>query len=145
MNQELQVAVVEALYMLQAFTAAVDALQIVQFFLFSRFKNAHKIVIYTVAPILGFILLFIVLTQIRFIGRSHKLNVDFEWLKSGIVTALWLWLTIESGVSKWGSDAHMATACVLSLAFVALVFYSTLVMAANKHRGHREGRVVLPE
>lgn len=145
MTPEVQVAVVEALYLLQAFAAAIVSFQIVQFFLFSRFKDAHKIVIYTIVPLLGFIQLFTVLTQIRAIGRSHKLNVDFEWIKSGIVTALWLWLAIESGVSKWGSDAHMTVACVLSLLFIALVFYSTLIMAASKHRGHREGRVALPE
>ncbi|CZR64155.1 uncharacterized protein PAC_14052 [Phialocephala subalpina] len=119
MTPEVQVAVVEALYLLQAFSAAIVSLQIVQFFLFSRFKDAHKIVIYTVAPLLGFIQVFTVLTQIRAIGRSHKMNVDFEWIKSGIVTALWLWLAIESGVSKWGSDAHMTVACVLSLLFIA--------------------------
>jgi hypothetical protein len=74
--------------------------------------------IWTVAPLLGFLLFFIVLTQIRAIGRSHKLNLDFEWIKAGIVTALWIWMVVESGVDKWGSDAHMTVACILSIVFI---------------------------
>jgi hypothetical protein len=43
MTPELAVAVVEALYLLQAFVAAIDAFQITQFFYFSRYRDAHKI------------------------------------------------------------------------------------------------------
>jgi hypothetical protein len=104
-------AVLEGAYLLQAFVAALEALQItsliyqpwgVYSFMYSPLSSTplptltNPFRVKSVAPILAFLLLFTILVQIKLSSPSRKQTLRFELIKSIIVTALWVWLLIST-------------------------------------------------
>jgi hypothetical protein len=104
-------AVLEGAYLVQAFVAALEALQItyliyqpwgVYNFMYSPLSSTHlpaltnPFRVKSLAPILAFLLLFTILVQIKLSSPSRKQTLRFELIKSIIVTALWVWLLIST-------------------------------------------------
>jgi len=125
----------EGAYLLQAFLAAIEVLQISSLFYWGYTPyspNVYSYIVHSLGPLLALLLLFTILVQIKTPSPTRKQTLRFELLKSLIVSIFWVWLLISS-IIRWHWDPyyHLAT-IVLSFLFVCVVFYSTLWVSLRK-------------
>jgi hypothetical protein len=135
----------EGAYLLQAFLAAIEVLQISSLFYWGYAPYSPNIYSYmylpslfpsltplqarltppsvhSLGPLLALLLLFTILVQIKTPSHTRKQTLRFELLKSFIVSIFWVWLLISS-IIRWHWDPyyHLAT-IVLSFLFVWSVY-----------------------
>jgi len=141
----------EGAYLLQAFLAAIEVLQISSLFYWGYSSNVYSYMylpstfpslipfqarltppsVHTLGPFLALLLLFTILVQIKTPSPTRKQTLRFELLKSLIVSIFWVWLLISSIIGwHWDSYYPLAT-IVLSFLFVWSVY---LLFSASLHR-----------
>ncbi|KAN0106182.1 hypothetical protein V8E51_009058 [Hyaloscypha variabilis] len=110
----------EAAYLVQAFVAALEALQIPTLLFLGGVRGVYSFVVHSVGPVLGLLLLFTILVQIKTPNPSRKQTLRFELVKSIIVTVLWVWFLISSIVG-WRDPYYSIATIILSLLFIRSV------------------------
>ncbi|KAE9370703.1 hypothetical protein N431DRAFT_379335 [Stipitochalara longipes BDJ] len=123
----------EAAYLLQAFVAALEALQIQTLLVYGYVRGVYSFVVHSVGPFLGLLLLFTILVQIKTPSPSRQQTLRFELVKSTIVSILWVWFLVSTIVGWWDPYFNIAN-IILSFLFISVVFYSTLWVSLRKER-----------
>ncbi|KAK0111460.1 hypothetical protein ONS95_001816 [Cadophora gregata] len=141
MSSSIHTALLEGTYLLQAFIAG---LEVSQLYFFNTERYTHHLFNYltvAIAPILALALLLTVLTQLRLSSPTRQQTLRIEFIKSGLVTILWVWLVVWSW-DFWGNRSghgtvHKIVSTVVSLVFAGGIYYSTLFVALRRERGGR--------
>ncbi|KAH7317706.1 hypothetical protein BKA65DRAFT_515025 [Rhexocercosporidium sp. MPI-PUGE-AT-0058] len=141
MPSSIHTALLEGTYLLQAFIAG---LEVSQLYFFNSDRYRHHLTGYlahAISPILALALLLTVLTQLRLFAPTRKQTLRIEFIKSGLVTVLWVWLVVWSWVF-WGNRSGQGlvgriVGTIASLIFAGGIFYSTLIVAWRSEHGGR--------